>query len=199
MNLALFDFDGTLTHHDTFSPFLRFSASRRRELVGSVVLGPMILGYKLGLVSAGRLRAAGILACFYGRSASEVASDGLRYAETLSERVHETGWERLRWHREQGDRIVVVSASLEVYLRPWCEAQGLDLIGAELESRDGLLTGRYHRGDCAGEAKAERVRARYELAQFPVIYAYGDSPEDRPLLGLAHRAFFRWREVPPAR
>lgn len=196
MNLALFDFDGTLTDSDSFAPFLRFSASRRRSLAGTALLGPVILGYRLGLVPAPALRAAGVLACFYGRSEAEVRAQGRRYAETLSARVHQRGWQRLRFHRENGDRIVVVSASLDVYLRPWCEAQGFDLVCAELESRGGVLTGRYEQGDCTGRAKAERVRKSYDLARFPLIYAYGDSAEDRALLDLAHKAYFRWREVP---
>jgi hypothetical protein len=38
------------------------------------------------------------------------------------------------------------------------------------------------------------VRERYELARYPVIYAYGDTPEDAELLALAHRPYFCWRE-----
>jgi hypothetical protein len=31
MDLALFDFDGTITTGDTFTPFLRFAIPRRRR------------------------------------------------------------------------------------------------------------------------------------------------------------------------
>ena len=51
MSLALFDFDGTITTHETMPDFVRQSVSRRRLLLGNLVLAPLVLGYKLGLVS----------------------------------------------------------------------------------------------------------------------------------------------------
>jgi phosphatidylglycerophosphatase C len=42
MNLALFDFDGTITTADTFTPFLRFAVRRERILVGCVIFSPLM-------------------------------------------------------------------------------------------------------------------------------------------------------------
>jgi len=44
MNLALFDFDGTITHNDTFSLFLKFSLSRKTQILGGLRLAPYIAG-----------------------------------------------------------------------------------------------------------------------------------------------------------
>ena len=103
--------------------------------------------------------------------------------------------ERLQWHRHQGDTVAVVSAGLDVYLRPWCEAHGVELICTELEERHGRMTGRYRRGDCSGSAKAERIRETFDLERFKSIYAYGDAPEDRQMLALANRKYYRWKEI----
>ena len=103
--------------------------------------------------------------------------------------------ERLEWHRSQGDRIVVVSASLDVYIAPWCAERGLEFICTTLEERDGRLTGRYVDGDCCGPEKARRIRARCDLGRYSVIYAYGDSGEDREMMALAHKKFYRWQEI----
>lgn len=51
-DLALFDFDGTITTHETMPVFLRQSISRRRKVIGSVLFLPLVLGYKAGFVSA---------------------------------------------------------------------------------------------------------------------------------------------------
>ena len=96
----------------------------------------------------------------------------------------------------RGDRVVVVSASLEVYLEPWCRKLDLDVVCTRLETCNGHLTGRYLLGDCCGAAKAVRVRERYALSEYDSVWAYGDTEEDRHLLQLAGRKFFRWREVP---
>lgn len=195
MNLALFDFDGTITTRDTFTPFVLRAANRWRLAGSSPLLVAMVTGYKLGVLPGPLVRAAGVRACLAGQSESTVAALGERYATTLSRVVRREARERLRWHEAQGDRIVVVSASLGAYLRPWCAAAGFDLICPELASEGGVLTGRYREGDCSGADKARRVRARYRLEEYARVYAYGDSSEDRALLGLANTAYFRWREV----
>ena len=195
MNLALFDFDGTITRSDTFTPFIHFAVSRRRLWLGILPLLPLILVYELGLLPATRMRAAAAFMAFRGRRAEEVDELGRRYAKRLPELMRQQAFDKIRWHQAQGDTVVVVSASLSPYLRAFCEEQRVALICTQLEQRAGVLTGRYLAGDCTGHEKARRVRAAYDLSQYPVIYAYGDTPEDHELLGLASRRFFEWREL----
>ena len=195
MNLALFDFDGTIPFKDTFTPFVYFATSQTRIALGTVLLGPMILGYKLGLVGAPRMRAAIARIAFQGRRESEVQALGARYSALLSAGVRSEALERIRWHQGKGDQVVVVSASLGAYLSGWCEGHSVELICTELESKDGVLSGRYAGGDCTGREKARRVQARYDAKRYPNIYAYGDTKKDCELLSLATKAFFRWQEV----
>ena len=56
MNLALFDFDGTITTRETFPDFMRFAVAPRRRVLGTVLLAPLIAGYRLGVVSPIRVR-----------------------------------------------------------------------------------------------------------------------------------------------
>jgi HAD superfamily hydrolase (TIGR01490 family) len=197
MNLALFDFDGTITSKDTFTPFIYFAVSRRRIALGTLALSPMILGYKLGLCSTPKMRAGIIRVGFTGQPEAQVNKLGCVYSKhTLPTVMRPEALERIRWHKQQGDKVVVVSASLGAYLRDWCAELELDLICSELEARNGILTGRYAGGDCTGSEKSRRVLARYDLSQFPVVYAYGDTAEDRSLLALANKRYFRWQELP---
>lgn len=195
MNLALFDFDGTVTFEDTFTPFIYFASSRARIALGTVLLGPMILGYKLGLIAAPRMRAAVARVAFQGRRESEVQELGARYSKTLSARVRPEALERIRWHQANGDIVVVVSASLRAYLSSWCEGHGVELFCTELESKDGVLSGRYAGVDCTGSEKARRVLERYDMKRYPIVYAYGDTKEDCELLSLATKPCFRWQEI----
>lgn len=71
----------------------------------------------------------------------------------------------------------------------------MELICTELESKDGVLTGRYRHGDCTGGEKLRRVRERYDIQKFPVVYAYGDTKEDLEMMSIAHKKFFCWQEV----
>jgi len=195
VNLALFDFDGTITFGDTFTPFIRFAGGWARLAASAIVLSPMIAGYKLGLVPSSPMRVAIVRKVLGGRKESEIAELGRRYAATLGKVVRPEVLAKVRWHQGNGDDVVVVSASLSPYLRVWCSELGIGLICAELEAAGGVLTGRYVEGDCCGAEKARRVRARYDLSRYSTVFAYGDTDEDAELLQLANRRFFRGEEV----
>lgn len=201
MDLALFDFDHTITYVDTYSRFLRASARPGRRKRGELALAPWLLGYRMGLVSAPVVRARATRVAFCDRMESEVRAQGERYARMdLPGMVRPDMLERIRWHQSCGHNIVVVSGSLDVYLRPWCDAMGLGLICNELESVSGKLTGRYHPCDRATD-KAAQIRARYDLAYYANVHAYGDSSEDQPMLALAQHRWFRGRcisDIPSA-
>ena len=150
-NLALFDFDGTITSSDTFTPFIFHAVAPARMALGKVVLSPMIAAYKLGWVSASRMRRSIVRFGFHGRTSAEVREAGLDYSRSrLASVVRTKALERIRWHQAQGDEVVVVSASLEVYVADWCRQLGVQWICTELEERKGVLTGRYRHGDCSG-------------------------------------------------
>ena len=57
-DLALFDFDGTLTTRETFPDFMRYAIARPRLLVGGVLLAPVVFGYRRGWVAGNPTRAS---------------------------------------------------------------------------------------------------------------------------------------------
>ena len=196
MNLALFDFDGTISVEDTFVPFVRFAIRPARLPIATARFLPMGIGYKLGWVSAARARPVVARLAFEGEDAAAVDSLGLNYARNiLPGALRRQALERIEWHKDQGDVVVVVSGSLYTYLSHWCRPLGVDLICTQLEESNGVLTGRYVGRDCIGAEKAARIRERYDLAAYPVIYAYGDTEDDREMLGLAQKKYYRWKEV----
>ena len=192
-SLALFDFDGTITWTDTWTPFMRMATRPWRLAAGRVLLSPVVAGYRLGLLSASTGRCIAARVAFTGEDAAAIRGLGADYAaRVLPAKVRPAALERIDWHRGRGDEVVVVSGSLDVYLQPWCAARGLPCICATLEERAGAFTGRYVGGDCSGPEKVRRVKQRFDLAAYDVIYAYGDSVEDRELLELADEKWYRW-------
>jgi HAD superfamily phosphoserine phosphatase-like hydrolase len=104
--------------------------------------------------------------------------------------------EQLEWHRKRGDHIVIVSASIDLYLRPWCEQHKVDLICSTMEHTSGIYSGRYLQGDCSFEEKSKRIQAALNLKDYTDIFAYGDTPEDKNLLGLATVPVYQWEYFP---
>ncbi|MEH6421285.1 HAD-IB family hydrolase [Pseudomonas sp. CGJS7] len=196
MDLALFDFDGTITERETFPGFVRASIGRRRLWLGQVLLAPQVLGYKLGWVSGRAVRRRIVAFGYRGRGEHEVRAAAARHLqEVVARQLRPQAMQRIDWHRRRGDRVVVVTANLELFVADWCRAQGLEYICSHLETRDGVLTGRYLGEDCCGAEKSRRVRERIDLSEYGQVYAYGDTVEDRELLELADRKYYRWQEI----
>jgi len=195
-DLALFDFDGTITTHETMPVFLRQSISRKRKIIGSVLFLPLLIGYKARLVSGITIRSLLVRFAYRGVSANVLEASGKNFAHNyLSNVLRPEAMERIGWHKSQGHRIVVVSGGLDVYLGPWCKEHGLELVCSSLQQVNGTLTGRYQGRQCVLAEKARALRKHCNLASHSTIYAYGDTPEDKHLLSLATKPYYRWQEV----
>lgn len=197
MNLALFDFDGTITTCDTFTPFMKFSIPKLRFYSGIVVLFPYLILYSLNLISASSMRQKVVYMGLKNLPKSYLDKMGKNFCNNfLAHQIREVALEKINHHLSVGDKVIVVSASLDTYLKPWCERMGVDLICTCLETNDkGVLTGRYFQGDCSGIEKANRIKNRVDLDSYQKIYAYGDTKEDLEMLSLAHEKYYQWQKV----
>lgn len=196
MNLALFDFDGTITTREMFPDFVHFAVEPHRLALGKLVLAPLIVGYKLGLVSGSLVRAAIVRFGFARVPLAHLESRGATFAEqVLPGVVRPDALDRINWHKSNGDTVVVVSGALDIYLVHWCRSHQLDLICSSLEHEGGTLTGRYRGAQCVLGEKSRRVKERYDLSRYDSVYAYGDTREDLDLLAIADKKYFQWHEV----
>ncbi len=194
MNLALFDFDGTITTRETFADFIRFAASPLSWHVGSVLLAPLVVGYRRGWVSGNVIRSSAVRLALKGMPQAHARALGDRFAKEVLVQVERTDvMDRIAWHRSRGDRIVVVSGALELYLAPWCRRHDLEWLCSRLEVRDGRLTGRYDGAQCVAQEKSRRVLEVLDTRAFDEVHVYGDTFEDFAMLRLASHASFRGR------
>lgn len=199
MDLALFDFDGTITTQETMPDFMRAAVRPGRLAVGRVVFLPLVLGYKLGIVSGTMVRAAICRFGLRGVPIRELEQHGAAFArQVLPSVLRPLAMERIAWHKARGDRVVVVSGGLDLYLAPWAKAHGLDLLCSSLEQRGGRFTGRYQGVQCVRAEKVRRVEAAFPVHTYSKVFAYGDTSEDHALLAIAHEAYYRWLPVDPA-
>ena len=183
--LAAFDFDGTLARRDTLVPFLR----EQRGL-------PRLLAATARAVVRTRerdpLKLAVIGHLFRGVPADELDAAGRAYVPTLLDVLRPEMLDRVRWHQAEGHAVIIVSASLGVYLRPLAEHLGLDaaLAVEMVAGADGLLTGAVvGELNTRGPQKVARLQswadARFGPATAFELWAYGDSSGDEDMLALA--------------
>lgn len=192
MDLALFDFDGTLTTRDTLFDFLWFTFGFRRFLVGMIKVSPVLLLFAFGAVSNVDAKKKILSQFFKGLRAEELIGWGVHYGESGIPRILRLeALERLCWHKTLGHRVIVVTASAEEWVRPWCSSQDVELIGTKLEVVGDRVTGNFATSNCRGAEKVRRIRERVHLENYRRVYAYGDSKGDREMLSLATDPHYR--------
>lgn len=195
-NLALFDFDGTITTRDAYPIFVALALPRWRLILALLLTWPLIVAYRFGWLSGITGRATVAWAGFYGARCARVEAIAERFASVnIPALIRPEIWEKLSTHLAQGDQVAVVSGSFDLYLRPWCEAHGLQLFCSSLERSGARFTGRYAGFQCVGAEKVRRVLEHFDPNQFAEIYAYGDTRDDRELLAFAQRKFYRGVEI----
>lgn len=192
MKLAIFDFDGTITKNDSFMRFLFFTHDPLKAVIKASLLSPVLLLYVLKLFPNWKTKMMVFDLFYRGCLEQTFNAWGIAYAQNVIPRmVKPSARGRLNWHKDQGHKIVIVSASFENYLKPWCDKEGFDCIGTKVEIRDNRLTGRFATLNCYGEEKVRRIKEAYDLKNFDYIYAYGDTKGDLPLKQIASKFHYR--------
>ncbi len=189
-DVAAFDFDGTLTTGGSVLPFLAAVTSRRRVAAATARLAPRLVAAAVaGGAAADSAKERLFEQVLAGVPATRAGAVGAEFARRhLERRLRPEVVARLEWHRDRGDRVVVVSASPEAYVGPAARLLGADgVLATRLADRDGRLTGRYEGGNCRGEEKLRRLREWIVETGDPpgLLWAYGNSRGDLRLLSAA--------------
>lgn len=204
--IAAFDFDGTLTWRDTLMPFLARGLGWPRFFWALLQCSPWLAAYVLRLLPNHVAKARLLRLTLAGRSTAEMDDWTTRWlARDFAGQLQPWAMSRLAWHQQAGHCCVMVSASPDVYLERVARQLGFDaLICTEMEKAGNRLTGLLRTPNCHGEQKVLRLKAwlagRFGLASFAgtTLYAYGDTPGDKPMLRLAQHAWYRgqpWEDV----
>ncbi|NEO84356.1 MAG: HAD-IB family hydrolase [Spirulina sp. SIO3F2] len=191
--IAAFDFDDTLTRHDSFLPFLRFCVGWPRFCWGLLVLSPTLSAYMLKLIPNWQAKEKFLTYFLAGQNVETLRSRVQTFAtQQLPTFLRPEAIERLRWHQAQGHQVILVSASPELYLEPWAQTMGIEtVLGSQLEVVKGGYTGRLAGKNCYGQEKVDRLQQELGELQQYTLYAYGDSKGDRALLAAADYPYYR--------
>lgn len=190
--LILFDFDGTLTTKDTMIEFIRFVRGGNRLLLGYVMISPSLIGMKLGLVPNDKAKERLLAHHFKGLSQAVLQEKAAAFAkEVIPVMMRPQGEATLAEYRKAGHRVVVVSASLDMWLQPYFEAQGIEFLCTAAAYAGGFFTGKLDGPNCNGEEKVKRINAHLKVADYEEVIAYGDSSGDEAMLGMADASHFK--------
>jgi phosphatidylglycerophosphatase C len=189
--LAVFDLDGTLTWHDTLVPFLAgYAAKNPRRLLRLWRLPGAMFGFVSGRRDRGALKGRLIQLIMGGETRDGVDAWARHWVGTMHARglFRPAALAALAAHRHAGDRLVLLSASPDLYVPVIGRMLGFDRticteVAWEGERLDGALASENRRGH-------EKRRCVDELrSHFPglPVAAYGNSASDLDHLALVDR------------
>lgn len=187
--IVFFDFDGTLTSRDSLIPYLYQVVGFNKFIIGTIQLIPILIGYSAGLVRNDIAKQAVLRKFLAGYDLNKLYEIGGEYASgRLNKILRPFMVERLNWHKDKGHCCVLVSASLDVYLKEWSSKNGFDyLISSSLQvDHNEVVSGCLKGKNCHGEEKIYRINQWCVINNIKclVTYGYGDSNADMPLLRL---------------
>lgn len=191
--IAAFDFDGTITKKDTFFDFVFKTGNFMQVFLGLAKSIPVLFLFLIKIIPNNAAKEK-IFSCFFqGFEADFFKEKCTRYSlERLPSIIKKEAIGKIRWHLNQGHELVIVSASIENWIKPWAEANGFKKIIATIpEIENNILTGKFKTKNCNGEEKVRRFLAEYPDRQNYYLYVYGDSPEDGHFLDIADKKFYK--------
>lgn len=198
--IAAFDFDGTITKRDTLISFLTFAAGKMATIKKLACLSPCLLGFLFRQVSRQEVKESILTSFFKGLPYHQLQELGEAFSQSpaLSRLVYPAALKRLEWHRSQNHRCILISASIDIYLKPWGIKKGFnDLICSTLEvDQSGNVTGLLKGKNCWGPEKERRLLELVGPKENYILYAYGDSRGDEELLSHADYPFYRKMPFP---
>jgi HAD superfamily hydrolase (TIGR01490 family) len=190
MQLVLFDFDGTLTRRDSLWAFLIFTRGRIAVFISILILSPVFVFYVLGFVNGGRLKEILLRWHMKGTTLSELQSLAVEFNDQIVDKMLRTEiLEKLIMHKNNGDEVCVVTASCDVWVKPFCDKYQCSLLATEMEFDGSGYSGNFRTPNCNKQEKVVRIKAAYQLENFEKIIAFGNSDDDLPMFALANETY----------
>lgn len=191
MRLVFFDLDGTITRRDSLTPYvLGWLLRHPWRLPRLLAVAPAALRFLLVARNHGELKAALLHHTMRGCRHADIESWNAAFVPELLRRgVFASALQAIRRHHDAGDHLVLMSASVDLYVPAIGEALGFNETVCTAVRWDGeQLDGRLAGTNCRGEEKLrqmERLKSQYPGAQ---VTAYGNSAPDLPHLLAADHA-----------
>lgn len=190
--IAFFDFDGTITTGDSLLELIKFIKGKRSFYTGFILNAHWVVAYKLNLIR-NDIAKQRVLTYFFSGMSEFIFQEkcDLFIKLKLPDIIRAAAITEIEHLRKDGFEIVVVSASGENWIRKWSDRLSLELVATRLAVENGLITGKIEGKNCYGIQKVVCIMEKWNMSDYKEIYAYGDSPGDRPMLSLATKSFYK--------
>ena len=196
-----FDFDGTLTRKDTLLEFIRFACGSGSLYGGLLLFSPILVLMKLHLYPNWKAKQQIFSWFFKGMDIDAFNEVCNRFAYDQKDLLRAKGIAKMRTALQEGNKVIVVSASIENWVRPFFEHEfaGMDVLDSgqlqvactKIDVRQFHVTGKFLTKNCYGREKVKRIDRAFPHRKTYTLVAYGDSAGDKAMLEYADERHYK--------
>lgn len=190
---VFFDFDGTLTTKDSLLPFIVFVLGWPKFLLKSILFIPYLIKFMLDKQQRGFVKNEALRIYLSTYTTAQLTESAEAFVTNiLPNMMRKEGVETYQSHIKAGHECILVSASVDLYLKIWAQKNGfVDVISTPFLGTPPKMMGI----NCYGEEKVIRIKQVYPLLDQYETMAYGDTVGDIPMLKTMNQGFMWSKET----
>jgi len=190
--IAAFDFDGTITKKDTFIEFIKFSKGRFKLFTGLFLFSPLLILMKLKLYPNWKVKQK-LFSYFYkGISINQFNKWGADFSALIDKMLLSKAIDSINLHKNKGEILVIISASIENWIKPWANQTGINtILSTKIEvDINERITGKFLTNNCRGKEKVIRLLEEFPNRNDYYLIAYGNDKGDKELIEFADEGYY---------
>ena len=190
--LYCFDFDGTLTYNDTMFLYLKYynSSKFRLQFIKHI---PLFTLLKLNLLDAEKVKKSFISSILKGESKGNIEKKSQQFFEEYYPAIfRDNALDFIKNIDYAQTDCYIVSASLDIWVKPFAEKFKMNLIATEAEFKNDIFTGDFVGKNCNGIEKVNRIKEAISDKKYDKTIAFGDTSGDQEMLDWANEGQFKF-------
>ncbi|MBL0341692.1 MAG: haloacid dehalogenase-like hydrolase [Bacteroidetes bacterium] len=142
-NVIVYDLDGTISKGDTMVAFTQFTHGKIRSTLIYALVSPLILLAYSSLISRHYVKEMVLKLHYRGFHKEDLLVLGKRFSEDfLPSLFYESIYSGIKSQIRDRNIIVILTASCDVWVEPWCRKNQIEFLGSRMEFVDGICTGK---------------------------------------------------------
>ena len=191
ITITVFDFDGTITQKDTLLKFIKFSKGIWQFYFGFLLFSPLLVAMKLKIYPNWKAKQRLFSYFFKGISIEKFNDWGNAFSSEIDKMLRPKAIDMVKSYKKTGAKTVIISASIENWIKPWAEKASVDtVLATKIETNNNVLTGKFLTKNCYGQEKVNRLLAEFPNRDEYQLVVYGDSRGDKELISFADKGFY---------
>lgn len=191
--LVVLDFDGTIYRGDSLLDFAKFCSKKRYYKSLFAIIFPFI-ACKMGLYSRDKMKLIFLRINFSPYTKHLLFEKGHSFFKAHQNKLYTSAVAYIQQSDRTNTRLVILSASSEEWLKPFCEFLDCKLISTRLHyTPEGNFSGHFEGENCVGMQKLTTLESELVLSDYAEIIIFGNSKSDLLLKQIAtsyHHCYF---------